>query len=141
MDSLVIPGALMDEMLGHAAGALPNEACGMLAGKGGKVRRVYRLLNSEPSPVSYAGDPNEQLKAINKIAADGMELIAIYHSHPDSPPVPSITDINRAFFPGTRELNYPQAAYVIIGLASSRPEVRAYMIEADHVESIEIVRA
>ena len=130
----------MDEMLLHAAEAIPNEACGMLAGNDSKVRKVYKLRSLEPTPVSYVVDPHDQLRAIKEIDAEGMELLGIYHSHPDSPPVPSITDINRAFFPGTRELNYPQAAYVIIGLAGPRPEVRAYMIESDHVESVEIVR-
>ena len=50
----------------------------------------------------------------------GWELGAIYHSHTRSPPVPSQTDINLAF--------YPDALYVIVGVAGSAPEVRAFRI-------------
>lgn len=140
MGRLVIPDEILDEMVSHARQCLPNEACGMLAGVDGHVRKLYALENSDPSAATYTIDPTAQLRAIKDMSANGLELVGIYHSHPDSPPLPSITDINRAFFPGTRELNYPDVAYVIIGLSSPAPEVKAYRIMTEGVEGIEIAR-
>jgi proteasome lid subunit RPN8/RPN11 len=140
MGRLVIPDELLDEMVSHARKSLPDEACGMLGGIAGQVRKLYALENSNPSPATYIIDPLDQLKTIKDMDSEGLELLGIYHSHPDSPPLPSITDINRAFFPGTRELNYPGVVYVIVGLSGPAPEVKAYRIEADGVVPVEIVR-
>jgi len=138
MGDLVISRDHMDEMVAHARESLPDEACGMLGGLAGRVHRVYRLGNSDPSPVSYAVDPIEQLKAMKDMAESGTELVGIYHSHPGAPPLPSITDINRAFFPGTRDLNYPDVVYVIISLSGPAPEVKAFMIEREGVRTVEL---
>jgi len=140
MDRLVIPDELLDEMISHARNCLPNEACGMLAGFAGRARKIYALENSDASSVTYVVDPKAQLMAIRDMNSQGLDMIAIYHSHPDSPPLPSITDINRAFFPGTRDLNYPGVAYVIVGLSGPSPDVRAYRIMSEGVENIEIAR-
>lgn len=140
MSRFVLPDEVLDEMVSHARHCLPNEACGMLAGIDGHVRKLYALENSNPSAATYVIDPIAQLRAIKDISAEGMELLGIYHSHPDSPPLPSITDINRAFFPGTRDLNYPGVTYVIVGLSGPAPDIKAYRIEADGVESVEINR-
>jgi len=138
MDRIVIPPGLMQEMIAHARVSLPNEACGLIGGRGGRAERLYVLRNSDPSPVSYTADARDHMGAMKDMAARGMELMAIYHSHPDSPPMPSITDINRAFFPGTRELNYPGVVHVIISLSGPMPEARAYSIEAGGIRPVEI---
>jgi proteasome lid subunit RPN8/RPN11 len=51
---------------------------------------------------------------------DGLDLGAIYHSHPRSEPVPSQTDINLAF--------YPDAEYIIVGLKGAEADVRSFTI-------------
>jgi len=140
MGRLIIPDELFDEMVSHARSCLPDEACGMLGGIAGKVRKLYALDNADPSPATYVIDPLDQLRAIRDMESGGLELLGIYHSHPDSPPLPSITDINRAFFPGSRELNYPGVAYVIVGLSGPAPEVKAFRIEEKGVVPVEIVR-
>lgn len=138
MGGLAISRADYDAMVGHARGSLPNEACGMLGGRQGKVEKLYCLKSSDPSPVSYTVDPTEQINVMKDMGNMGIALVGIYHSHPDSPPLPSLTDINRAFFPGSRELNYPGVVYVIIGLSDTVPDVRAYKVGTDKVESVEI---
>lgn len=138
MSTLSIPREILDDMVAHAREGLPDEVCGMLAGRGSEAITHYRLNNDNPSPVSYSVDPTQQLNVLRNIESSGLELVGIYHSHPDSPPLPSITDINRAFFPGTRELNYPHAVYVIIGLSGPSPEVKAYRIGQADIEQVEI---
>ena len=65
-----------------------------------------------------------------EIEDSGLELGAIYHSHTRSEPYPSQTDINLAF--------YPDAAYVIVGVAGEEPEVRAFTIRDGNVAAAEL---
>jgi proteasome lid subunit RPN8/RPN11 len=44
-------------------------------------------------------DAREQLQALEQIDAEGLELLAIFHSHPRGPAVPSVTDIEEAVYP------------------------------------------
>jgi proteasome lid subunit RPN8/RPN11 len=62
----------------------------------------------------------EQYRIQSAIEDAGHELGAIYHSHTRTAPVPSQTDINLAF--------YPEALYVIVGVAHEEPDVRAFRI-------------
>jgi proteasome lid subunit RPN8/RPN11 len=86
----------------------PNEACGLLAGyiiqESYKVLRILPTQNMFHSPTRYQVNPEEQLKAFNKIEEEGWELLGIYHSHPDGPETPSQTDISEAYYPGVVHL-------------------------------------
>ena len=121
-----------EEMIQHALAEHPNEACGLLAGKDGRVEKVYQMTNAEHSPVTYRLDPEEQYRAFMEIEEEGWELLAIYHSHSHSPAYPSATDLELAF--------YPDSLYLIISLADrARPIIRAFrivegMIEEERVE-------
>jgi proteasome lid subunit RPN8/RPN11 len=122
---LELPGALADTMVGHARQEFPNECCGLLAGRGSRVERLYQGQNVDRSPFTYRLDPQEQLQFFKQIDAAGLELLAIYHSHTQSAAAPSRTDVAKAF--------YPDAAYVIVSLldqAAPREtvEIRAYRI-------------
>ncbi|HEU0074052.1 MAG TPA: Mov34/MPN/PAD-1 family protein, partial [Dehalococcoidia bacterium] len=48
--TLRLPQAMIDEMIAHATEDLPNECCGIIAGKEGTATRFYRTKNSEASP-------------------------------------------------------------------------------------------
>ena len=87
----------------------PNESCALLFGKkdDGKiiVSEIYSAENIEKSPINFTIS-NEQLIQGYKIAEDkGLDVIGIFHSHPDSEPYPSSTD--KKFM----EIN-PVAAYM-----------------------------
>ncbi len=124
---------LYDEMIEHARAEAPNECCGLLASRDGEVVRVYRARNAAASPLRYEIDGADQYRIQTDIDAADLELGAIYHSHTRSDPYPSQTDINLAF--------YPDALYVIIGLAKGDPEVRAYAIRDGRVSEAELVVA
>jgi proteasome lid subunit RPN8/RPN11 len=64
------------------------------------------------------------------IEDSGLDLGAIYHSHTRTEPYPSQTDINLAF--------YPDAVYVIVGLAGDQPDVRAFQIRDGQVQEAEL---
>lgn len=87
----------------------PEEACGLLAGRrlGDRLQGslLFVATNRLHSATEYQIDPHEQLAAFNQMDKLGLELVAIYHSHPQGPAEPSPTDLAQAY--------YPEAAYLI----------------------------
>lgn len=126
-----IASELLDEMVTHARAQAPNECCGMVASRGGQAVKVYRARNSAQSPLRYEIDGAEQYSIQSEIEAAGLDLGAIYHSHTRSAPYPSQTDINLAF--------YPDALYVIVGVADGDPDVRAFAIRDGQVAEEKLV--
>jgi proteasome lid subunit RPN8/RPN11 len=117
---LRISRQLLDDVIAHAREDAPNECCGMIASRDGEAIAVHRARNTAASPFRYEMDGMEQYRIQTEIEDAGLELGAIYHSHTRSAPEPSQTDINLAF--------YPEALYVIVGLKSTQPDVRAWRI-------------
>jgi proteasome lid subunit RPN8/RPN11 len=123
--------ALYDEMVAHAQADAPNECCGMIATRDGDAVELYRADNAAASPLRYEIDGAEQYRIQMAIDDAHLGLGAIYHSHTRSEPYPSQTDINLAF--------YPEAVYVIVGLAGPEPEVKAYEIRDGQVNAAELI--
>src|SRR5918911_3190195 len=121
---------LYEEIIDHARAEAPNECCGMVASRDGAAVRVYRATNAAASPLRYEIDGAEQYRIQMEIEDAGLDLGAIYHSHTRTEPYPSQTDINLAF--------YPDAHYVIVGLAGEEPEVRAFTIRDGQVREAEV---
>jgi [CysO sulfur-carrier protein]-S-L-cysteine hydrolase len=121
---------LYDEMVAHAREEAPNECCGMIASRDGEAVTIYRATNAAASPLRYEIDGAEQYRIQTEIDDADLELGAIYHSHTRSDPYPSQTDINLAF--------YPEALYVIVGLAREQPEVKAYEIRDGSVTDVDL---
>jgi [CysO sulfur-carrier protein]-S-L-cysteine hydrolase len=122
---------LYDEMIDHALEDAPNECCGMIASGNGEAVTLYRARNAAASPLRYEIDGAEQYRIQMAIDDAGLDLGAIYHSHTRSEPYPSQTDINLAF--------YPDALYVIVGVAGEQPDVRAFTIRDGRVSEAELV--
>jgi proteasome lid subunit RPN8/RPN11 len=117
---------LLDEIIAHARADAPNECCGMIASRDGEAVAVHRARNAAASPLRYEMEGMEQYRIQSAIDDAGLELGAIYHSHTRSAPYPSQTDINLAF--------YPEALYVIVGVAGGEPDVRAFAIAGGRVD-------
>ncbi len=103
----------------------PNECCALLFGKKDNnkiiVNEIFIAENIEKSPLNFTIS-NEQLIQGYKIAEDkGLEVIGIFHSHPDSDPYPSATD--KKFM----EIN--PVAWVIFSVMTK--EFKAYMFESE----------
>jgi proteasome lid subunit RPN8/RPN11 len=125
---------VFDALIAHAKGEAPNECCGLLAGKEGRLTAIYPIRNlpsDDPMVIDlkvpadrrfrYVMDPKEQLVAFKKMRQEGSELRGIYHSHPHSPAYPSATDVRLAF--------YSEVYYLIVSLEDKdRPQVRAFQI-------------
>ena len=102
----------------------PNESCAMLFGKNDQVLDLFLTENIEKSPVKFTIS-NEQLIEGYKIAEEKeMEVIGIFHSHPDSDAHPSNTD--KKFMQSN-----PVAWIIYSGINKN---FRAYLLESDIVE-------
>jgi len=88
-----------DAMLIHVKNNASLEACGLLAGKNNSVEKVFLITNQAQSPVRFRMDPTEQLNALEWIDSNGLDLLAIFHSHPAGPETVSATDIEEAAYP------------------------------------------
>lgn len=126
--------SVIDEIGAHAREDLPNECCGMVGGTDGVGSSVYRARNAFESPMRFDVHPQDLFRITEQeIPGAGEELVAIYHSHPNSEAYPSQTDINLAE-------NWPDPLWVICSMAEpDAPVVRGYVIRDRAVEEIELV--
>lgn len=123
---------MVDEIVAHSLEDVPDECCGMVAGKDGVATEVFRARNELASPYSYSVDARDLLRITEDIDKRGEELVAIYHSHTKSPPEPSQTDINLA-------TNWPDPVYIICSIADhDDPELRGWEIRDGKVNEVEL---
>ena len=119
--------AYIDEMVAHARQEAPNECCGVLGGKDGRVLKLYRAVNAEASPYRYNVDPKDLLRIYRECESQGWDFLAIYHSHTHTEAYPSPTDVGLAA--------WPEALYLIVSLAHpERPVVRGFRIAERRVQ-------
>ncbi len=125
---VVIPRAQADEIIAHALEHPDAESCGILAGQGERVERVYRARNVSESPrTRFKMDPHDILAISDEIDALGLDLIGFYHSHTHTQAYPSPTDV--ADWPARW---YPDAYCLICSLMEpDRPHLRAFRIDED----------
>lgn len=121
-------------MVWHAQAESPLECCGLLAGViradgVGEVRWRYPLVNAAASPVEFESEPRSHFSADKDIRRQRLDVLAVYHSHPTSEPVPSRKDLDRNYW----GLN---VVHLIISLTSLPPTVRGWwMTTADYHEA------
>lgn len=124
---MVITQAQVEEIISHLRSSFPEEGCGVLATRAGRVTKVFPIRNVSESPVVYRMDPVEQLYALEEIEEQGWDLGAIFHSHTRTRAYPSKTDVELSF--------YPDALQIIISFADpDRPDIRAFRIDAGEIE-------
>ena len=121
----------------------------MLAGREGRVERVFRVRNTADEvtaesgvfrdratgaaasgrrPVHYYMDPKDQLRVYNEIDDLGLDLVGYYHSHTRTEARPSPTDVRLA-----TDLT---SCYVLVSL-TEQPAVRAWrIVKADPSDEI-----
>lgn len=109
-----IPASLLREIYDHTEASYPYECCGLLVGTTDPDQthvvhtfRKCRNLNEERARDRYLLDPKDWLRVNREFDGGPLEVIGIYHSHPDHPSRPSVTD---------RDGAYEGYSYVIISV-------------------------
>lgn len=107
------------------------ECCGLLAGKDSVITRIFAATNPLASATEYAIAPIELFQSVRQIRAAGLELMGIYHSHPNGDNKPSARDIDQAY--------YPDVAYFILSpRKDTENPVRAFSICDGKTAELEI---
>jgi proteasome lid subunit RPN8/RPN11 len=131
MLKLEIPNNIFRQMLQQAEIQVPIEACGILAGKDGLVEKLYKMTNLDQSGDHFMMEPKEQFAIVKDIRVAGLEMLAIYHSHPESPARPSQEDIRLALT--------TDVVYVIVSLQNANaPVLKGFLIEDGNTAEVPV---
>jgi [CysO sulfur-carrier protein]-S-L-cysteine hydrolase len=134
---LIIARSHVQAIIAHCIAGLPNEACGILAGNEGRVEFVYVMENAKPGPSYYEMQPEEQFRVMKDIRQKGLVMVGMFHSHPSGQAFPSSVDVEKAYWPGTKLSNYPEAVYVIVSLLDrTKPVVRGFTIDEGTIAEV-----
>lgn len=97
------------KLLQHAQSSPDHEICGLVSAKTGEASQHYRIRNISPTPEQHFElCPEQHIAAQKSMRELDEQLLAIYHSHPTAPAVPSAQDI--------AECGYPEAVFLILSL-------------------------
>ena len=135
---ITIPSKVMEEIRTHGEKLYPEEGAGLILGaiegESRNARRVLPMPNHfEPDERDhrYRLDPKEILQAEELAKQIGLEVIGVFHSHPDHPPTPSQYDLEWAV---------PWFFYLITGIESgAASESRVWRMLEDHSRMVEDV--
>ncbi|HEY5729845.1 MAG TPA: M67 family metallopeptidase [Anaerolineales bacterium] len=111
---LAISKQLLEQINTHVESAYPEEGAGFLLGCEGEVKEIFALPNAREDEARHNRfliTPEDYIKAEMKAAELGVDLIGVFHSHPDCPNVPSEYD---------REWAQPFFSYVITRVNEGR---------------------
>ena len=127
-----LPRNIINHILAHAQSMPENEICGLISQKDQQFK-AYKIDNvATDTQHLYAMDPKQQIDAMREIRQNGETLIAIYHSHPDSPAKPSLTDLQQA--------QYPDVIYLITSLNTKGVlEMQGFKLNNGQFENVETV--
>jgi [CysO sulfur-carrier protein]-S-L-cysteine hydrolase len=128
-----LPPHVVDEMVAHCLGALPEEGCGLLAGDPAtnRVERCHPTRNAVSSAKRYVVDPQDHLRVDREAEAAGLEIVGVFHSHTHTDAYPSPTDV--------AEAPDPTWHYVLVSLRHEVPAVRSYRIAEGRIEEEPVV--
>ncbi|HIP43615.1 MAG TPA: M67 family peptidase [Aquifex aeolicus] len=107
----------LDKMIKQAKRDYPYETCGLLIGKvNGDERIVLEAfetpnVNPDRKHDRYEIAPKDYMKAEDYAMSKGLEIVGVYHSHPDHPDRPSEFDLKRAF---------PEFSYIILSVQKGK---------------------
>ena len=121
----MIPADIRAELTEHARAETPNEACGLIVLRDGRAERYVRGRNTLESPYRFQleVDPDTWF-----LEDEGFEL-AVFHSHPETAPRPSRTDIENVGL-------WAGKPYVIYSVA--RDELAGWRILDGAFETLEL---
>ena len=120
-------------MVAHAESKFPNECCGAMIGKA--ADGVKHVTQAVPLENAYAGAqgaryelrPQDLLEAEKRARAAGLDLIGIFHSHPDCDAYFSKTDL---------ENSCPWYSFVVLSVKGGKfDHAASFLPNADQTDS------
>ena len=132
MSAIRLPRSIVSQLLHLAQQSPEEEICGLISRDRAGFRKCYPVANvASDRKRFFTLDPKQQIEAMRAMREHGEELAAIYHSHPDSPPLPSRADIEQH--------EYPDVLYLIISLGTKGVlEMRGFHIHGREIGEVAI---
>ena len=128
MEYIVLAQKEKDKLVAHAIEQKPNESCAMLLGEkiddDWNVKEVFLTENIDKSQTNFTISPEELLKGYQLAEKMHLELVGVFHSHPNSDATPSDTD--KKFMQ-----NNPVPWIIFSGVTN---DLIAYMLDTDVIE-------
>ena len=128
MEFVVLAQKEKDQLITHAIEQQPHESCAMLLGKkvddAWNIKEVFLTQNIDNSQINFTISPEELLKGYQLAEKMHLELVGIFHSHPNSDTTPS--DIDKKFMQ-----NNPVPWIIFSGVTN---DLTAYLLNSDVIE-------
>ncbi len=113
---ITLPKQQLAEIREHGVRDYPYECCGLLLGhytaEGKVVTETYPISNAREESAKrnrFLITPEELMRGERYAASHDLEVVGFYHSHPDSPAVPSNYDLEHA---------WPTYSYIIVSTSA-----------------------
>ncbi|MBM7573682.1 Mov34/MPN/PAD-1 family protein [Aquibacillus albus] len=118
---IVIPQIIYNQMVENGRSNLPYETCGLLSGIDDYVQSIWHLENEVKSVSRFFVKKETVEETMRKINQLEEQVLAIYHTHPTTAPVPSSYDI----------FNHPdeKVSMLIISYKTNPPITKWYNIQ------------
>ena len=128
MEFVVLAQQEKDQLITHAIKQQPLESCAMLLGKkvddAWNIKEIFLTQNIDNSQINFTISPEELLKGYQLAEKMHLELVGIFHSHPNSDTTPSDTD--KKFMQ-----NNPVPWIIFSGVTN---DLTAYLLNSDVIE-------
>ncbi len=128
MECIVLTQKEKNELVTHAIEQQPSESCAMLLGEkidsAWNVKEIFLTENMDNSQTNFTISPEELLKGYQLAEKMHLELVGVFHSHPNSDAVPSSTD--KKFMQ-----NNPVPWIIFSGVNNS---LKAYLLDSNIIE-------
>ena len=128
MEFVVLAQKEKDQLITHAIEQQPHESCAMLLGKkvddAWNIKEIFLTQNIDNSQINFTISPEELLKGYQLAEKMHLELVGIFHSHPNSDTTPSDTD--KKFMQ-----NNPVPWIIFSGVTN---DLTAYLLDSDVIE-------
>lgn len=135
---LKIPADIQEQIEAHGTDSYPYEGCGLLLGQmengANAVVAIYPAPNTwevqEERRVRFRIAPEDMMKAEMAAMRQGLDIVGIFHSHPDDQPVASPRDLAWATWPGY--------SYLITEVRDGQPgQSRSWQLRPDRSGFVE----
>lgn len=128
MQKIILTESQKKILANHASNEKPNESCAVLFGtldsKKTTVKEIFLTENIDKSPINFTISNEQLIKCYKTAEEKKMEVVGIFHSHPNSEAYPSDTDKKFMY-------SNPVVWVIYSGITN---EFKAYVLESDILE-------
>ena len=128
MECIVLTQKDKDELVTHAIEQQPSESCAMLLGTKvdgiWNVGEIFLTQNIDNSQTNFTISPEELLKGYQLAEKMHLELVGVFHSHPNSDAIPSSTD--------KKFMQNNPVPWIIFSCVNN--SLKAYLLDSDVIE-------